>query len=69
MCAVAEGFLLYALIQIAREMRKGRAATAVISISCVASENSAADQPFGKVIEITHGSRLAAQNSGGRMAS
>jgi hypothetical protein len=70
--AVAEGFLLYALTQVTREMKKARAtraATAAIPISRTTGEQMAGGRKFAKVIEITDGSRVASQTGSRRMAS
>ena len=71
MCAAAEGFLLYVLIQFARELddRTARAATALIPISCATGEKTAEGREFGKVIEITSGSHVPSHSWDRRMAS
>jgi hypothetical protein len=68
----AEGFLLYLVIQFARELRKNRmvcASIAVIAVSGTFGENTPNDQEPRKVIEITCGSRLPFHTSGPRMVS
>jgi hypothetical protein len=71
-CDLAEGFLLYVLVQFARELRQervARVAAAAIPVSSAVRENTVEDRDFRKVIEITYRGRLPSHTSSRRMAS
>ena len=71
MCAAAEGFLLYVLVQFTRELRIDYAVrSAAVPVSGMAGEKTAERRKLGTVIEITDNRRRPkSQNSSSRKAS
>lgn len=67
MCAVANGFLLYVLVEFTRELRKGRFARAGKAVIRVVMP--AEDHVHPKVIDITSGSYWSSHNPGQRRVS